>query len=1016
MAFDWLSKLLQGSEQTRGLSGESASAVAFDGSNSFYNFRLRRHYTDYDMVEEPRRLWRTLDDLDATGLSAHIRNAGVDGDYTDVLLVLSREDHERSVAAGPGWQDEVGRILHELYITDCRNRGIQPAAPGRPLGVWVVGDASREIGGTDFGMVEGEFITGILPNLYRKPGPSSSAVIGLHVNMPGVWEGYREVGRLYDDQILFTIGDHWLDNFSHPSLRESAVYRLQRHTDGSFYHIINPDLQDSYQVTSTDQEGTSVLTLATRAGEPLAYMVLAVIEEEEPVPGAEPGNEIRIADLGQPTVAPPMLIDDRLQPVESLGLGSKTIIPEAHQERIFTLQERGALLQKVHFGAFMLGYDVFLGRRGELGTVVDEVAATFQVRKRLVSLLANGAGVVVDGTIIPPGESMVIEGNARIQVGAQTLEYRDLRGVAAEGWPYVGEIVRPASSTYMLFGRTYAVGRSRECRVVLPDEPRNENIVWKPKVGEGATIRSKTGEIPKSRFYTDSIMVASEHAAIDLEQDPPRITCRARHCYVYIRRGPDVLALYPATSTQPKTQTLRTGDEVLIGNCLFHIGFSADDDAYMPPPRGAADSLADAVDAPAFAVDTSEPVEVQPAFSLEQGLGLNPSEAPAAEHSSLPTPEAVDEGAGWGDVPDSFEREIDGIAKLGAFADLPQMHSISDVPDMRRPPPPLELPDEIPSDPTEEVDDDLLDLPPLSPAFGGLPEPVEANPVVAAPQAPSAEAAEPMGGTWPTWEPPPRGGSQARTAPRALGGDGRLDPELHHAPTAEVAMVDDGDSQFELGRKAQLRLVGWSVSGEVVCGNHTGADIVLPENRIEAGQIFDPRNYFRLKVRGKRAKLSPLDPEEFQVDGASPEEETYAAVEDHRFEVLRRDEDGDEDFRIALRLEHDAALPDPRARLLSLDHDEPMVGALFTMGLPLRSDRRLTVGELDVVLHFDGEVVTLSEHLATYRRADGSFLPFFHQPEGGSFRTVPEDGSSVRIAPGDRVLVGHAVYQFRVEA
>ena len=32
-------------------------------------------------------------------------------------------------------------------------------------------------------------------------------------------------------------------------------------------------------------------------------------------------------------------------------------------------------------------------------------------------------------------------------------------------------------------------------------------------VGAGATIRARTGEIPKSRFYTDSIMVASEHAA-----------------------------------------------------------------------------------------------------------------------------------------------------------------------------------------------------------------------------------------------------------------------------------------------------------------------------------------------------------------------------------------------------------------------------------------------------------------------------------------------------------------------
>ena len=199
------------------------------------------------------------------------------------------------------------------------------------------------------------------------------------MNLPGVWEGYKEVGRLHNDQILFTLGNHWLDNYSHPALSEGALYRLQQYPDGNFVHIVNPDLQDRYQVTSTVQNNASVLTLATREGRPLAYLVLAVMEppgSQAPAPQRQSQPKIDLpptpAPSGQrrsdfddpiPSVAPPMLIDDEVQPVVSSmpSLGGKTIIPDAPSERIFTLQERGALLQKVHFSAFMLGYDVFMG-------------------------------------------------------------------------------------------------------------------------------------------------------------------------------------------------------------------------------------------------------------------------------------------------------------------------------------------------------------------------------------------------------------------------------------------------------------------------------------------------------------------------------------------------------------------------------------------------------------------------------------------------------------------------------
>src|SRR5690606_16894041 len=114
----------------------------------------------------------------------------------------------------------------------------------------------------------------------------------------------------------------------------------------------------------------------------------------------------------------------------------------------------------------------------------------------------------------------------------------------------------------------------------------------------------------------------------------------------------------------------------------------------------------------------------------------------------------------------------------------------------------------------------------------------EAPPAVAeatdAPEAPPAVAKAPE-----VPEPPPTE-PEAPVAPAPTGAPG------------EVVFVDDEAAQFELGRRMQLVQTGWMVNGEVVCGNHRGADLVLPENRIRPDQTLVPRDYFRLKVRGRR--------------------------------------------------------------------------------------------------------------------------------------------------------------------
>jgi hypothetical protein len=224
-----------------------------------------------------------------------------------------------------------------------------------------------------------------------------------------------------------------------------------------------------------------------------------------------------------------------------------------------------------------------------------------------------------------------------------------------------------------------------------------------------------------------------------------------------------------------------------------------------------------------------------------------------------------------------------------------------------------------------------------------------------------------------------------------------------------VLWVDDQAAGVALGRPARLTLVGWSVQGSATLGNHAGADLVLPENRIEAEQVFEARDYFTLRVRGKRASASELHPTEVRVGGEAPSGD-LDSLDGITLEVIRRDEEGEEDFAVSLRLESDASLPDPRARLLRILDDEDMADALRVVGLPLKVGEAVQLQGIQATATFDGTTVTLADYLDSYRDGE-DYKPFFVGLGDQRFRTAPEDGEAIVLSAGDRLVVGAAVYR-----
>ena len=861
---DFISRIF-GAGPTRGLSGGADVVVDPDPASAYFTGWLRKHRTDEDIDASPGAFWSSLSFQGKRGgLRAHVTAARAEGPlaFTDALIIVSAEDAQRvGLLPGGAWTLRAAALLQERLEAWVQGERVTLPVPGRRPSAWVVADGSDACGGASLGLKRGEYVTGLVPNTYVAPGQRSRPLVTVHLNIPGAWEGYREVGKLWDDQLVFTMGRHWLDNVHHPALREPALYRLQRGADGTLVHQVAPEFQARYVVRNDALDGgASVVTLAEReTGAPLAWIVLAVQEDApEGASGMFP-RKARPEDTGaRPRVRSGDTGARKLQ---------RTIIPGAIEGRALTLQERGVLLQKVHFANFMAGYDVHIGAGGLVGTHVPDPRATLQVRGAVVSLVAHEPLVRLDEIPVPMGAPVPLDGAHALEIDGHRLSYRNLTGNPVAGWPYLGELRRTGGGAYLNFGDVHRIGRDRRCMVRLPDEAHNDNIVWLTSVGSGSTIRSRSGDIPKSRFYTDSIMVASEHAEIDLSEaaGAPLVRSLARHCYSYLRRGEAVLPLHPREGAPgPLELPLAPGDELLVGNCLFEVSY--------PPPEDAAPAPAERPAPPRLGHALT--LEVPVAARLgERGLAPRPP-----QFVELATAAAPSAGAGRGD-------------HAAGATSAPAEPSGGDPAESTL----VAASSAVVAEALAEVRRDA------AAADGGAPFWTPET----APRADEAEdlAVTSVRATTPRVEPAPAPPAPV-LPPVAL-------PALVLPPgTDDVLACDAAEAAAALRASHRLVLEGWDLAnGLLRLGNHPEADAILPEYRLDPDASYLPMDLAECRVDVGGIVLEVLTPGEalLTVDGAEVEQAADATRA--TLEVVRRDADFEERFRVPLCVFPDPSLP-----------------------------------------------------------------------------------------------------------
>lgn len=548
MAFPgWFENLLH-SGTAAGLSGIPALQLSSAPDRDWFLRFLRVHYTTRSLSLWPERMWSPKAGArDGTGLRSHIESVASGGviSASQVLVVLSKAELEEAVAKhGPGWILQEERRLTGLVRSLLEERKVRVAAGLDELSVRLVKDGDRSLGSRPLNLLPGEFVTAILPN--RHLGDESQ-VLGVYVHVPGAWEGFRPVAAVTEKQLLYTFGNHWLDNFQHSSLPEGALYQLSRDGAARWIHSIHPDHRRNYTLKRTPQEGAmDVVSLVRRDGRGLI--------------------DVQLVPLGRT--------------LDGLNRASTVVseISDPSPDGLVSLRETGLLLQRVHFPQVMRGYDVYITQDGSMTTSASSPLAVIEVRGEQAALSSRSDQVKLNESLLPPNSSRTLHGQCEIWVGDHRLLYRDLSGVDAAGWPYVGEIRRTGWKSHLPVGGRYIIGRSMSAWVRLPDVADSRNVRWADETSS-ASVDSRTGTFARKDFYTDSIMVASEHAAVDLREGAV-VENQARHCSVFVRRDNSVIALLPKKKAGRHRVELQVGDELLVGNCAFAVG------GELPAPSG----------------------------------------------------------------------------------------------------------------------------------------------------------------------------------------------------------------------------------------------------------------------------------------------------------------------------------------------------------------------------------------------------------------------------------------------
>ena len=517
----------------------------FFGRNSFrhlfvqqpefqsYDDQIRVYTVDKPLVEDASQIWKTSKDGGIQNFLRDFENAILP--FTEITIFLGHDALYGLPDINAWYRACVQHVSTKLSHFSTQQK-IQKRFLDHPIGIqfWLNGQHDLHLK-----LNPDEFAIGFLRNQHKKR-QSSKELIKILGYIPDKWDKFKKIGVLFNDQVQFSIGNFALDNFTHESLLVPSLYRLFVDESGQVLHQLNEQVEAKVRISTIKKENrpdTIVLHVDNR---PIIHLILELME-----------------------------VNRRTDPNQhSIDITTKTVSP---MQKSCCIQQRGVLLQKIHFHKWMESYSVFLCRDGSIKSTSQQSIGEIKVSQEQVQFIPLRAPTFVNNKLVAKEETVLLTGNATINCAGKLFQFEDLRHITNKDWPYVGELHSESDMEQFGFGATYKIGRSEACDIRLSNHNHNENIGWHPKVREGDSLPSKKGKMSKKQFSTDAIMVAKFHAELDLTRDAVFRNVSSG-CLCFVRRGGEFIELLPKNKSG--AVPLATDDHLLVGNGVYQVTLS----------------------------------------------------------------------------------------------------------------------------------------------------------------------------------------------------------------------------------------------------------------------------------------------------------------------------------------------------------------------------------------------------------------------------------------------------------
>ena len=470
----------------------------------FLNNLLQKHQSNLKNPSE--NIWSTDSNM---GLKSHLSSLISNGILPtgNFLIVLNTFDPPNDVDK---WTELLGKTL---------SKTLKEFLDGRKITCLIKPQVTVAIDGVDVprqNLKQREFLTIFTPHRIKQEQSEPIASIYFTKDTK-----VQLLGLLMKGQKHLTIGNHWLDTYSIESLPTPVSYHLE--IDGQLHHHHTPQLQSLKKVTP---DGTNISFFDSQG-------------------------------LEQFTIS----IDKKV---------TKQVTPSSAEEttdKLFHVVMRGLLLQKIHFHKFIIGYHVYIERTGELTFYPSQPVAQFWISTQKIEFTTKRINFKVNGKSIEPNQTIELSGDYKITYHRLVFQFYDHRDKPIPNWPYVAEISYRGRRIPLRTETKHIIGREASATVNLPSSKKNDNIVWLPEFQKSASIPTKTGMVLKENFSSDTILVASKHCEINLENGKQTIQNISRNCFAFLYTQDRFIQMPPKSSSQ----NFGHHDRIYLGNHVFEF-------------------------------------------------------------------------------------------------------------------------------------------------------------------------------------------------------------------------------------------------------------------------------------------------------------------------------------------------------------------------------------------------------------------------------------------------------------